>query len=204
MIPLQQSSSLALVLDTPRGRGIFATRPIPAGSVIDTAPVIILPLSDFDNHIQHTTLLHYSYNWPIPCSDEKKPSTSETLFDTLPQTAPDTPPDTPSNTSLNSPTFPTDDSTAISSSKTLPKTTLTQAIVLGLGSMFNHSVIKQNVGWKRNLEAQTITYTALRDIREGEELLISYGAHLTFEDVDAPREEVVTEEEWLGSFELDG
>lgn len=69
--------------------------------------------------------------------------------------------------------------------------------------MFNHSVIKQNVGWKRNLEAQTITYTALRDIREGEELLISYGAHLTFADVEAPREEVVTEEDWLGAFEVD-
>lgn len=60
-----------------------------------------------------------------------------------------------------------------------------QAIVLGLGSMFNHSSIRQNVGWKRNLGAEVVVYSTLRDIEEGEELLISYGACLTFEDVEA-------------------
>jgi SET domain-containing protein len=60
-----------------------------------------------------------------------------------------------------------------------------QAIVLGLGSMFNHSTIRQNVGWKRNVEKQIIVYTALRDLQEGEELLISYGTRLTFVDVEA-------------------
>lgn len=60
-----------------------------------------------------------------------------------------------------------------------------QAIVLGLGSMFNHSSIRQNVGWKRNVDAEVIVYSTLRDIEEGEELLISYGASLTFEDIEA-------------------
>lgn len=32
-------------------------------------------------------------------------------------------------------------------------------------------------------------YTALRDIAEGEELLISCGSHLTFEDVEAAQTE---------------
>jgi len=52
--------------------------------------------------------------------------------------------------------------------------------------MFNHSTQLQNVGWKRDLERQLIVYRALRDIRQGEELCISYGDHLTFVDADKP------------------
>jgi len=51
--------------------------------------------------------------------------------------------------------------------------------------MFNHSSLRQNIGWKRDLGKEVIVYTALRDIAEGEELLISYGSRLTFEDVEA-------------------
>lgn len=61
----------------------------------------------------------------------------------------------------------------------------TQAVVLGLGSLFNHSGLQQNVGWTRQIDAKTITYTALRDIDVGEELCISYGTRLTFDDVEA-------------------
>ena len=62
---------------------------------------------------------------------------------------------------------------------------MTQALALGLGSMFNHSTVAQNVGWKRNTETDVLVYTALRDIRAGEELCISYGsARLWFDDVD--------------------
>ncbi|OAP56918.1 hypothetical protein AYL99_09030 [Fonsecaea erecta] len=66
---------------------------------------------------------------------------------------------------------------------------MTQALALGLGSMFNHSTRDQNVGWKRNTETEVIVYTALRDIKAGEELCISYGSvRLWFEDVDANAE----------------
>jgi uncharacterized protein len=61
----------------------------------------------------------------------------------------------------------------------------TQAVILGLGSLFNHSKLHQNVGWTRDIENRLITYTALRDIKLGEELCISYGDRLTFVDVDA-------------------
>jgi uncharacterized protein len=61
----------------------------------------------------------------------------------------------------------------------------TQAIILGLGSLFNHSTLNQNVGWTRDIENRLIIYTALRDIRRGEELCISYGDRLTFVDADA-------------------
>ena len=65
----------------------------------------------------------------------------------------------------------------------------TQAVVLGLGSMFNHSTRDQNVVWKRDLKAQTVTYRALQNIKAGEELCISYGK-LWFVDSDM-EEEVV-------------
>lgn len=74
--------------------------------------------------------------------------------------------------------------------------------------MFNHSRLHQNVGWKRDLERDLIIYYALRDIREGEELCISYGDRLTFEDVDADADEVEngvgneTADEHLGKIDL--
>lgn len=62
----------------------------------------------------------------------------------------------------------------------------TQAIALGLGSLFNHSTLHQNIGWRRALPDQCLVYTALRDISENEELCISYGGPgvLWFEDAD--------------------
>lgn len=47
---------------------------------------------------------------------------------------------------------------------------MTQAVVLGLGSMFNHSAQFQNVGWERDLVKEVVVYKALRDIQPGEEL----------------------------------
>lgn len=45
-----------------------------------------------------------------------------------------------------------------------------QAVIFGLGSMFNHSTQDQNVVWERDPERLIITYRALRDITDGEEL----------------------------------
>lgn len=61
----------------------------------------------------------------------------------------------------------------------------TQAVVLGLGSLFNHSARRQNVGWKRDLEKTVVVYTALQDVKKGEEMCIAYGDRLTFVDADA-------------------
>jgi len=70
----------------------------------------------------------------------------------------------------------------------------TQALILGLGSMFNHSTLHQNVGWERDLKNLLITYTTLRDINEGEELCISYGPRLTFKDADEEKFETGPED----------
>lgn len=78
--------------------------------------------------------------------------------------------------------------------------------MFGLGSMFNHSRKEQNVVWDRDLARLLITYRASRLIRQGEELCISYGNHLTFEDVDEVRErderKPETEMDVLGSIEI--
>ena len=51
--------------------------------------------------------------------------------------------------------------------------------------MFNHSTLHQNVGWRRDVDNQMITYMALRDIADGEELCISYGeGRLWFRDAE--------------------
>jgi SET domain-containing protein len=73
-----------------------------------------------------------------------------------------------------------------SSESTKGENKIAQAVVFGLGSMFNHSTQDQNVVWDRDTSRLIITYRAWRDIRAGEELCISYGSHLTFKDADAP------------------
>lgn len=83
--------------------------------------------------------------------------------------------------------------------------TTTQALALGIGSIFNHSR-NQNVGFCLNVEQETITYTTIRDIEAGEELCLSYGPRLWFDDVDGDEdlaEPQETAEDVLGCFELE-
>lgn len=47
---------------------------------------------------------------------------------------------------------------------------IAQAVIFGLGSMFNHSAQHQNVVWERDTARMIVTYRALRDIQAGEEL----------------------------------
>ncbi|KAK5127641.1 hypothetical protein LTR85_006982 [Meristemomyces frigidus] len=154
-VALERFTSLYLVSNTPKGRGVFAGRDIPSGTIIDICAVLVLDPVENVEHIEKTSLYHYTYNWPM--------------------------------------------------ANPAGKPTKTQAVVFGLGSMFNHSTEDQNVGWKRDLKHELVTYSALRDIREGEELCISYGDHLTFVDADAPAQAGWTErpEDVLAGIELD-
>jgi hypothetical protein len=61
----------------------------------------------------------------------------------------------------------------------------TQAVVFGLGSLFNHSLRRQNVGWMRDVTKKVVVYRTLEDVKKGDELCISYGDRLTFVDADA-------------------
>jgi len=55
--------------------------------------------------------------------------------------------------------------------------------------MFNHSSLHQNIGWERDIKNGVVIYKTLRDVEEGEELCISYGDRLWFEDADAGKGE---------------
>ncbi|KAI5194279.1 hypothetical protein E4T39_08691, partial [Aureobasidium subglaciale] len=121
-------------------RGVFAAARIPAHSILETCPVLVLDPTENKLHIEKTNLFHYTYNWPL-----LDPTTNKLIT--------------------------------------------TQAVILGLGSMFNHSTNHQNVGWERNVSAGVVVYKTLRDVEEGEELCISYGDRLWFEDADKEVEE---------------
>lgn len=114
------------------GRGVFASKLIQKGTIVDISPVLIFTKDEVEKHTSQTCLQHYTYYWPDPAGGAQ-----------------------------------------------------TQAVALGLGSMFNHSQQRQNVIWSRNVGAGTIVYKAHRDILAGEELCISYGsARLWFKDTD--------------------
>ena len=68
-----------------------------------------------------------------------------------------------------------------------------QALALGLGSMYNHSSVKQNVGFFIDKKRRLIRHIAIEDVKEDTELCINYGPKLWFVD-----EERVKEEERLG------
>ncbi len=79
----------------------------------------------------------------------------------------------------------------------------TQAVALGLGSLFNHSSLHQNVGWSRDLTGQCIVYKALRDIKVGEELCINYGK-VWFVDADEEQrqQQYNDYDDFLGNIEI--
>ena len=60
--------------------------------------------------------------------------------------------------------------------------------------MFNHSR-RPNIAWERDISTLSIRYFTLRDIKEGEELCISYGPKLWFQDADGPNDEEAGEDE---------
>jgi SET domain-containing protein len=75
-------------------------------------------------------------------------------------------------------------------------------LALGLGSMFNHNSTP-NVGFIRDFPNKLIRYVTLREIQAEEELCISYGNHLWFEDDSAPAAVSSDSEEELFPFQDD-
>lgn len=51
------------------------------------------------------------------------------------------------------------------------------------------------MGWTRDIEKTVIVYRTLQDVKEGEELCISYGDRLTFVDVEKEVEDSDDEDE---------
>lgn len=58
------TSPLIEVKQTPnKGRGVFATGLIPAGSVIERAPVLVMPAEDVLSGVTGELLQHYVFEW---------------------------------------------------------------------------------------------------------------------------------------------
>src|SRR4051794_31030843 len=92
-----------------KGRGVFATRAIAAGDVVEHAPVIVIG-PDEQRLVHKTVLNEYVFGWG----------------DTI-------------------------------------------AVVLGYGSLYNHSW-DANMAYRKLLDDDLVEFVALRDIADGEEL----------------------------------
>ncbi len=99
-----------------KGRGVFVRDDISANTVIEVAPVIVLPKEE-RKWIDKSVLFNYYFLW----GDD-------------------------------------DSLTAIS---------------LGYGSIYNHSY-NPNIEYEADYENDILTFTTLRDIKAGEELLVNY------------------------------
>lgn len=53
------------------------------------------------------------------------------------------------------------------------KSTRTGSVVLGWGSIYNHSY-NPNSDWKQDFKTKTMVYRAIKDIKKGEEILVNY------------------------------
>lgn len=53
------------------------------------------------------------------------------------------------------------------------KSTRSASIVLGYGSIYNHS-FTPNADWKQNFKTRRMTYKAIRPIKKGEEITVNY------------------------------
>jgi len=47
------------------------------------------------------------------------------------------------------------------------------ALVLGYGSIYNHS-FSPNADWKQNFKTQSMVFRAIKSIKKGEEILVNY------------------------------
>ncbi|KAI8377807.1 uncharacterized protein BYT42DRAFT_546437 [Radiomyces spectabilis] len=49
--------------DPVRGRGVFATKPIPRNALVDISPILLFPHDEYRAHGQFTVADHYTYRW---------------------------------------------------------------------------------------------------------------------------------------------
>ena len=113
---LQQIPGLYYAESHLHGRGVFCARDIPAGSLIEIAPVVILHDLTAED-IDDTSLYNYYFLWGV--------------------------------------------------------TNEVPAIVLGYGTLYNHSN-DPNAGTEQDLNDHSVIFTAMRDIPAGDEICIDY------------------------------
>ena len=112
-IPIYVSTSATLK----NIRCLKASRDIKKGEIIESCPVILVPMAEYD-HLESSILRNYEFDW------------NEEF----------------------------------------------EAVVLGYGSLFNHS-FDANVTFEPDEEKKVMNYIADRDIRKDEELFINYAGN---------------------------
>ena len=113
-MPLTPSSLIEVRRTRAKGRGVFARAPIPEGTVIERAPVLVIPAVEVDENPYDTVITRYCFQWGAD----------------------------------------------------------TVAVVLGYGSLYNHSY--QPNAYYRDRRNRVKEFISLRDIEPGEEITINY------------------------------
>ncbi|KAG8752367.1 hypothetical protein FRC14_007093 [Serendipita sp. 396] len=54
---------LEIRCDIVKGRGIYASRPIPSGTLVEISPVLLFQRDEYEAHGRHTVLDHYAFIW---------------------------------------------------------------------------------------------------------------------------------------------
>ena len=62
-MPLQPSDLIEVRRSLGRGRGVFARKMIPAGTIIERVPMLVFPDSEIQNDDGVTALYHYCFEW---------------------------------------------------------------------------------------------------------------------------------------------
>ena len=60
---LQPSNLIEIRRSKGRGRGVFATKFIPQGTIIERVPVIVFPEADLETDEGFSSLCHYVFDW---------------------------------------------------------------------------------------------------------------------------------------------
>jgi uncharacterized protein len=60
---LQPSNLIEVRRSAGRGRGVFATKFIPQGTIIERVPVIVFPKADLETEEGFSSLYHYVFDW---------------------------------------------------------------------------------------------------------------------------------------------
>jgi hypothetical protein len=60
---LTQSDLICIKQADKKGRGVFATRPIKKGAIIETVPVVFVPIRDLVDGAENPTFKKYLYHW---------------------------------------------------------------------------------------------------------------------------------------------
>ncbi|CDU23396.1 uncharacterized protein SPSC_02025 [Sporisorium scitamineum] len=126
-----------------RGRGVYATTPIAADTLIEVSPVLLFPPEEYSRYGSKTQLGGYTFVW-------KRTSSNGAAI---------------------------------------------MALALGLGSLFNHDGASPNVKWTLDYATHSIGYTTVREVREGEELTISYGSGRMWWEPELTEEQKRVQEE---------